>query len=172
VFRKITVIFALFCTISLSGCMNKIMNMVADSFPTYEETVNSWPELDENHSRIFLFSLDRKIHEIYIGPFEPFSDPYCEVTLDGVEYGGMLSGTFMFIDVNVGEHTLFCTKSNTPKLTLNTKGGDIVYISGISPLKIVKIQDIQDQLKILNHAFDEALPYDEQPFTIKRRSKE
>jgi len=171
-FRKITVIFALFCAISLSGCMNKIMNMVADSFPTYEETTNSWPELDENHSRIVLFTLDRKMHEIHIGPFEPFSDPHCEVTLDGVEYPGMFPGTFLFIDVVVGEHTLVCTKSNTPTITLNTKGGEIVYISGAAPLKVVKIQDIQDQLKVLNHGFDDPLPYDEQPITIKRRSKE
>lgn len=171
-FHKITLAFALFCTINLSGCMNTVMNMVADSFPTYEETVNSWPELDENHSRIVLFTLDRKLHEIYIGPYEPFSDPHCEATLDGVDYPGMFPGTFMFIDVVVGEHTLNCIKSNTLKITLNTKGGEIVYISGVSPLKVVKIQDILEQLKVLNHGFDEALPYDDQPITIKRRSKE
>ncbi len=166
-FRKIIIIFALLCTINLAGCVNMLANMVANSFPTYEETVNSWPALDKNHSRIFLFSLDTKLYEIHT----PFSDSSCAVILDGVEYGGILSGTFMFIDVAAGEHTLFCTKSS-PKLVLNTSGGDIVYISGISPLKVVKIKDIQDQLKVLNHAFDEALPYDDQPFTIKRRSKQ
>ncbi|MDX2368837.1 MAG: hypothetical protein QNK36_10595 [Colwellia sp.] len=171
-FRKITVIFALVCTISLSGCMNAVMNMVADSFPTYEETVKNWPELDENHSRIVLFTLDRELHEISIGPFEPFSEPYCEVTIDGVEYPGRFPGTFFFIDVVVGDHTLHCTNSSTSKITLNSKGAEIVYISGGAPLNIFKIENIQDQLKVLNHGFDEALPYDDQPITIKRRSKE
>lgn len=137
------------------------MHMVANSFPTYEETINSWPELDENHSRIFMFSLDQRAFE--------FSGSRCEIILDGVEYVGMFPGTFMFIDVVAGEHTLLCSKSD---LTLNTKGGDIVYVSQTSPLKSVKIQDIQEQLKELNHGFDEALPYDDQPFTIKRRSSD
>ena len=170
--RKITVVFALFCTISLSGCMNKVMNMVANSFPTYEATVSSWPQLDENHSRIVFFTLDRKLYEIFIGPYEPFSEPYCDVIIDGVDYAGRFPGTFFFIDVVVGEHTIFCTKKDASKITLNTKGGEIVYIGGGAPLKIFKVQDIQDQLKLLNHGFDEALPYDDQPLTIKRRSKE
>ena len=84
----------------------------------------------------------------------------------------MLQGTFMFIDVKAGEHTVYCTKTNNPKLSVSTKGGEIVYIDGISPLVIVNIEDVQSQLKGLNHAFEEALPYDDQPFTIKRRSKE
>ena len=171
-FRKVTVVFALFCTISLSGCMNKVMNMVADSFPTYEETVNSWPQLEENNSRIVLFTSDRKLYEIYIGPFEPFSEPYCEVTIDGVDYPGRFPGTFFFIDVVAGEHTLFCKKGSTSTITLNTKGGEIVYIGGGEPLKVFKLQNIEKLLKLLNHGFDEALPYDDQPITIKRRSNE
>ncbi|MCW8929053.1 MAG: DUF2846 domain-containing protein [Gammaproteobacteria bacterium] len=160
-FKCSKILFVLILPVFLLGCVT-VKNMVANSFPTYDETVQNWPELDTNHSRLFLFLPDEKF-------LRPTS--YCKVTVDGVDYGGILNGTFMFIDVTKGEHTLFCTNSNTPKLILNTKGGDIVYISGTSPLKVVDIQDIQDQLKVLNHTFDEALPYDDQPFTIKRRSK-
>jgi len=152
--------------------MNKVMNMVADSFPTYEETISSWPPLDENRSRIVLFTLDKKLYEISIGPYEPFSEPYCDVIIDGVDYAGRFPGTFFFIDVVAGEHELFCAKKSASKIILNTKVGEIIYIGGGAPLKIFKARDIQDQLKLLNHGFDEALPYDDQPFTIKRRSKQ
>ncbi len=157
--KLMPILIFMFC---LNGC-STVQQMVADSFPTYDETVQNWPKLDENHSRFFLYSPN--------GKFIDF-DTYCKVTLDGVDYGGMLQGTFMFIDVKAGEHTVYCTKTNKPKLSVNTKGGEIVYIDGISPLVIVNIEDVQGQLKGLNHAFEEALPYDDQPFTIKRRSKE
>ena len=170
--RKFTVVFTLFCTLSLSGCMNQVMNMVADSFPTYEETTNSWPKLGDNHSRIVLFTLDRKLYEISVGPLEPFSEPYCDVMINEADYAGRFPGTFFFIDIEAGEHTLSCMNKNTSEITLKTEGGEIIYVSGGEPLKVFKFQDIQDQLKVLNHGFDDALPYDDQPITIKRRSKQ
>ncbi len=160
-FRKIIFLIVLVCSTCLAGCSSMLKEMVANSFPTYGETVENWPELDADHSRIFLFL-----------PTQTPSLSYCKVTLDGVDYGGMLNGTFMFIDVEKGKHTLFCTKSNKPKLNLDLKGGEIVYINGISPLTVNAKQDIENQLGGLNHAFEEALPYDDQPFTIKRRSKQ
>ena len=170
--NKIIVSFLLLLTIILSGCLNMVQNMVADSFPTYQETVKSWPPLDENHSRIVLFSFDRKIYEIAIGPYEPFSDPYCIVTIDRADYPGMINGTFIFIDVTAGEHNLSCTTSKSTKFKLKTKAKEVIYIGAISPLNASPIADIQEHLNVLNHAFDEALAYDEQPITIKRRSKE
>ncbi|MGB1263922.1 MAG: hypothetical protein ACPG52_13520 [Cognaticolwellia sp.] len=170
--NKIIVSFLLPLTIILSGCINKLQNMVADAFPTYQETVNGWPPLDENHSRIVLFSFDRKLYEIAIGPYEPFSDPNCIVTIDGADYPGMINGTFIFIDVTAGEHDLSCTSSNSTKLKLTTGAKEVVYIGAISPLKVTPLVDIQEHLTVLNHAFDDALAYDDQPITIKRRSKE
>lgn len=159
-FNKVTFLVVVLLSILLSGCVSSIKEMVANSFPTYDETVKNWPSLGSDQSRIFLFL-----------PKNTPAFSYCKVTLDGVDYGGMLNGTFMFVDVKKGEHILFCTKTNKPKLTLELDGGEIVYVSGLSPLAVIEDPNIHAQLKELNHAFEESLPYDEQPFTIKRRSK-
>lgn len=46
---------------------------------------------------------------------------------------------FLFIDVKKGEHTFFCTDTINPKLNINIKCGEIVYINAIYPLILVKI---------------------------------
>lgn len=153
-------------SVFLTGCMEMVMEMAANSFPTYDETIENWPELPPEQGRIVIFT--------------PTKNPvfsYCEITVDDVDYRGMIEGTFIFVDMKVGAHALACANNNYPSLNLDIRDGEIVYIkkfksnNGSSPFIVIEPSDVYENLKDVNHAFEEALPYDAQPTTIKRREK-
>jgi hypothetical protein len=153
-------------SVFLTGCMEMVMEMAANSFPTYDETVKNWPKLPSQQGRIVIFT--------------PTKNPvfsYCEITIDDVDYRGMIEGTFIFVDIKTGPHALACANNSYPSLNLNIRDGEIVYIkkyksiNGSSPFIVLNQSDVYENLKEVNHAFEEALPYDAQPITIKRREK-
>ena len=153
----------------LTSCMSTVVEMVANTFPTYDETVKAWPSLTENQGRIVIFS-SKSIIDYTI-----FSRCRSAPTIGGVPYEGIIKGTFIFVDVEKGAHVLSCSKTGTPNIKLDIRGGEIVHVemgkaeNKASPLLLVEKQAVYDKLKDLNHAFDDAIPYDKQPLTIKRR---
>jgi hypothetical protein len=152
----------------LVGCTT-VIEMVANTFPTYDETVKAWPALTENQGRIVIFS-PKSIVEL-----PTFSRCRSAPTIDGIPYEGIMNGTFIFVDVKKGAHVFSCSKTGTPNFELDIRGGEIVHVemgkaeNKESPLLLVEKQAAYDKLKDLNHAFDDAIPYDKQPLTIKRR---
>lgn len=153
----------------LVGCMSMVTEMVANAFPTYDETIKSWPSLTEDQGRIVIFAPKSTID------LPTLSRCRSAPTIDGVPYEGIIKGTFVFVDVEKGTHVLSCSKTGTPSFELDIRGGEIVYIemgeakNNALPLIIVEQKAVYDKLKDLNHAFDDAIPYDKQPLTIKRR---
>ena len=151
--------------------MSSVVEMVANTFPTYDETVKAWPTLTENQGRIVIFASKRFLE------LPAFSRCRSDATIDGVPYEGIMKGTFIFVDVEKGAHILSCSKTGTPNFELDIRGGEIVHVemgeseNKASPLLIIEKQAAYDKLKELNHAFDDAIPYDKQPLTIKRRKK-
>jgi len=150
--------------------MSTVIEMVANTFPTYDETVKAWPTLTENQGRIVIFSPKSTIDLL-----PTFSQCRSAPTIDGVPYEGIINGTFIFVDVEKGVHVFSCSKTGTPNFELDIHGGEIMHFemgeaqNKASPLLIVEKQAVYDKLKDLNHAFDDAIPYDKQPLTIKRR---
>jgi len=145
-------------TVLLAGCAEMIMESIANSFSTYDETAQNWPEIPAGQGRIVLFT--------------PSKNPifsYCEITIDNKEYGGMLEGTFIFQDLDQGEHLLACANNKAPSLSLDVAAGETVYlkkyksVEGKSPFILIEEQDIYENMKDVNHAFESAIPYDQQP---------
>jgi len=152
----------------LVGCTT-VTEMVANTFPTYDETLKAWPALTENQGRIVFFA-PKSIFEL-----NPFSKCRSAPTIDGVPYEGLLNGTFIFADVERGVHVFSCSKTGSPSFELDIHSREIVYLemgtaqNNESPLRVVEKQAVYEKLKDLNHAFNDAIPYDKQPLTIKRR---
>ena len=158
------ILIVLLSSVFFTGCVEMMMEMAANSFPTYDETIKSWPEIPSDQGRIVIFT--------------PTKNPifsYCEVTIDEVDYKGMIEGTFIFVDVKKGLHTLSCSNNDYPDLNLNIESGDIVYvkkfksINGKSLFIIIEEHDVYENLKNVNHAFEDAIPYDKQPLIVKHR---
>lgn len=154
----------LLSSVLFTGCTEMMMEMVANSFPTYDETIKSWPEVPSDQGRIVIFT--------------PTKNPvfsYCEVTINEVDYKGMIEGTFIFVDVKKGVHALSCSNTDYPALNLNIESGDIVYvkkfksINGKSPFIVIEESDVYENLKDVNHAFEDAIPYDKQQVVVKHR---
>lgn len=156
--KKILSTTILIPTVLLAGCAEMIMETIANSFPTYHETIENWPEIPEGQGRIVLFT-----------PTKNPAFSYCEITIDNKEYGGMLEGTFIFQDLYQGEHLLACANNNIPSLSLNIAAGETVYlkkyksVKGESPFILIEEQDVYENMKDVNHAFEAAMPYDQQP---------
>lgn len=152
----------------LVGCTT-VIEMVANTFPTYDETVKDWPSLTENQGRVIIFS-PKSIVEL-----PTFSRCRSAPTIDGIPYEGIINGTFIFVDVKKGTHVFSCSKTGIPNFELDIRGGEIVHVemgkaeNKEPPLLLVKKQAVYGKLKDLNHAFDDAIPCDKQPLTIKRR---
>ena len=162
---KFTLLLPLLC---LVGCTT-VVEMVANTFPTYDETVKAWPTLTENQGRIVIFS-PKSTFEL-----PTFSKCSSAPTIDGLLYEGLINGTFIFVDVEKGAHVFSCSKTGAPSFELDIRSGEIVHLemgkaqNKESPLLVVEKQAVYEKLKDLNHAFNDAIPYDKQPLTIKRR---
>ena len=143
-----------------------IVQAVADSFPTFEETEKSWPELGTGEARIVLFTPDRPLIKL-----PNFS--FCRTALvDNYDYGGIVDGTFYFVDVPKGEHVVTCSGNDHARVSLDLDSHEIAYIqmSG-SKLELLSLSVAQERIQDLNHGFEDALPFDDQPFVRDRRDK-
>lgn len=140
--RKITLV-ALIVLISLfsSGCgqQSVIMRII---YPSYDETIASWPKLRNDYGRVIFYYND--LAAVIVRSLVPVTDSVHRITIKIDDYQcHACRGQFVYDDLPVGSHTFnvapFNKKQKSVGLTVDIHPGEILYveISGYLNLKIV-----------------------------------
>ena len=141
-------------------------NSVLSTYPTFKETETSWPEISEDSGRLVIYwsTAENK-------GFGERAIVYGEVTIDTSIPGRIGNQTFIFIDLDVGDHTiefnrqgpLFSTIRDTTSITISQR--EIVYVEIVDDNYIYSVAPAfaRESLKESHHNYKTPLPFNKQP---------
>jgi len=162
---SLSVILLAFCV----GCAGLIGSAVISGFPTYQDTVESWSDIEEGKGRVIFYFVKQEGSGL-IGP----SVASLIIDEDRNLRAAFSDRTFIFADLSEGTHTAVFKRGAFKKNLVNEiqiKKGEFLYVKLDKPkesnsdlvMQVVDKDEAINDLVLLHHNFKKPLAIYYQP---------
>ena len=144
-----------------SGCMGIVGSAVISSFPTYQETVDGWPDIEAGKGRVVVYYVKQEGSGL-VGP----SVASLKIDDDRNLRASFSDRTFVFADLAEGAHSLElkCAVLRKCRDTgIQIKAGETLYVKVdndkkyFQSLQLIDEDEAIEELKPLHHNFKKPL---------------